>query len=526
MTITDKKPFKVLIPTAGIGSRLDDLTKYLNKSLVSIENKPVISRIIDMFPDNTEFVIALGYKGDLVRQFLSIAYPDRKFYFATVEKYEGKGSGLGLSILTCRKYLQEPFVFCSCDTIVTNEIPYPDKNIAFYAQRENKNQYRTLKIKENKVIKLLDKGQAEEDSEVYIGLACISDYKKFWETMSEGKEDAIRLGESYALIKFAKDNNLFAQKCIWFDTGNKEELSKTQDYFKEKDSPNILPKPDEAIWFVGNQVIKYSNNTDFIRERVERIKYLKGFVPEIKKFTENMYSYEKIEGNVLSKIRDIDLFGKLLDFCKDFWQKKQLNSKEEQEFTDICKKFYYKKSIDRINLYYKTFNMEDNKYEVNGKLLPKLSEILEKIDWDNIFNGLAGRFHGDFHFENILYNEKKGEFIFLDWRQNFGGILEYGDIYYDLAKLLHGLIICHELIAQDKFEVSINDNIVNYSFERKPILEDCEQYYYKWLYDNGYDVKKVKVLTALIYLNIAALHHYPYCHLLYFLGKTMLYENI
>ena len=28
--------------------------------------------------------------------------------------------------------------------------------------------------------------------------------------------------------------------------------------------------------------------------------------------------------------------------------------------------------------------------------------------------------------------------IFLDWRQNFGGIINYGDIYYDLAKLYHG----------------------------------------------------------------------------------------
>ena len=147
-------------------------------------------------------------------------------------------------------------------------------------------------------------------------------------------------------------------------------------------------------------------------------------------------------------------------------------------------------------------------------------------NWNNIFKGLSGRFHGDFHFENILYNEKNEKFTFLDWRQNFGGILEYGDIYYDLAKLLHGLIICHELIAQNKFNVQIKGNIVNYDFERKQILKDCEEYYYKWLKDNGYDVKKVKILTALIYLNIAALHHYPYCHLLYFLGETMLYENV
>ncbi len=114
----------------------------------------------------------------------------------------------------------------------------------------------------------------------------------------------------------------------------------------------------------------------------------------------------------------------------------------------------------------------------------------------------------------------------MDWRQNFGGNLETGDIYYDLAKLLHGLIICHELIAQDKYEVNINETNINFSFERKQILKDCEEYYYKWLKENNYDVKKVKVLTALIYLNIAPLHHYPYCNLLFYLGKSMLYRNL
>ena len=67
--------YKVLIPTAGIGSRLGKLTKYLNKSLVSISNRPIISHLIDQFPNDCEFVIALGYKGNLVRDFLELAYP-------------------------------------------------------------------------------------------------------------------------------------------------------------------------------------------------------------------------------------------------------------------------------------------------------------------------------------------------------------------------------------------------------------------------------------------------------------------
>ena len=67
--------FKVVIPTAGIGSRLQGYTKYINKSLVGIANRPTISHLIELFPPDCEFVIALGHKGNLVRDFLELAYP-------------------------------------------------------------------------------------------------------------------------------------------------------------------------------------------------------------------------------------------------------------------------------------------------------------------------------------------------------------------------------------------------------------------------------------------------------------------
>jgi hypothetical protein len=46
-----------------------------------------------------------------------------------------------------------------------------------------------------------------------------------------------------------------------------------------------------------------------------------------------------------------------------------------------------------------------------------------------------------------------------------------------------------------------------------------------WLGEAGYDKRKVWTLTALIYLNIAALHHHPYSLLLYALGKSMLTQQ-
>ena len=78
MTKIDKESLRVCIPPAGIGSRLGNLSKSLNKSLVEIGSKPAICHIIESYNPNTEFVIPLGYGSNELKQFLKLAYPKKK----------------------------------------------------------------------------------------------------------------------------------------------------------------------------------------------------------------------------------------------------------------------------------------------------------------------------------------------------------------------------------------------------------------------------------------------------------------
>ena len=517
---------RVLIPTAGTGSRLGRLTRYVNKALVSIDHRPTICHIIEQFPDDAEFVIALGHKGNLVKEFLELTYPYRKFYFAEVYPFEGLGSGLGLSILKCKDYLQQPFIFISCDTLVKEKIPSLDYNWMGYADLKEKEQYRTLEIKSGKVINILEKGSLiSGHCMAYIGLAGIRDFEQFWKAMEDGGNLAIETGESHGLRSLIR-SGINSFQFTWYDTGNLEALSYTREIFRENNGPNILEKENEAIWFVKNKVIKFSDDKKFIANRTKRANELKGFIPEIIGSAQNMYVYKKVDGEILSRAVTLPLFEKLLQYSKVFWQPHVLNESEEISFRNVCKQFYKNKTEERIKLFYSNFGKHDGSEEINGISVPTLSDILEKVDWDWMSCGLPGRFHGDFHFENILYSKSTDKFTFLDWRQEFGGSLTTGDMYYDLAKLLHGLIICHELIAEDQFWIDWKDDVINYDFHRKQILVDCEQYYSKWLIINGYDRKKVMTLTAIVYLNIAALHHYPYCLLLYVLGKKILFDSL
>jgi choline kinase len=519
--------YTVFIPTAGTGSRLGGITKYINKSLVSIENKPTIARIMDMFPVDTEYVIAVGYKGEIVKEYLELACSERKITVVDVFPFEGEGSGLGYTIGCCKEYLQKPFIFCSCDTLVSEAIPDLSNNWMGWDDRDNKQQYRTITVDNDTVKSINEKsGSAKEGDKPYIGMAGIKDYEIFWKRMEDEGENAVLQGESAGLRALVELSEVKAQKFTWFDTGVTVELDATRRRYHNEGGPNILPKADEAIWFLDNKVIKFSNNEEFIKDRVERSKLLKGFVPSVTGYTRHMYAYEYVQGNVLSKCVSLPVFKQLLNTSKMFWKEAKLSDDERKNFYENCMDFYKVKTYKRVNQFFETFGKNDIPTVINHVWYGSVTDMLRQVDWDYMANGLPGQFHGDFHFENILYDEASGEFEFLDWRQNFGGSLSVGDIYYDLGKLLHGLIMCHELVAKDQYEITWEGNEIVYDFNRKKILVECENYYYRWLENNGFDVNKVKTMTALIFLNIAALHHYPYSLVLMALGKEMLQNTL
>ena len=182
-----------------------------------------------------------------------------------------------------------------------------------------------------------------------------------------------------------------------------------------------------------------------------------------------------------------------MDYSEKFWTKKILNKNQDREFIKNCTKFYKGKTYERIELFYKNFEKNDNAVLINGERMPLLRDLLNKIDWNSLCKGKPGRFHGDFHFENILWSEKEGKFTFLDWRQDFAGDIEIGDIYYDLAKLMHGIIVNHGVIASDNYEASWIDGEINFQLGRKKILVDCEVRFNNFIISRGYDLKKVRI---------------------------------
>ena len=74
---------KVVILAGGLGTRLSEYTHRIPKPLVEIGNIPIIVHLIKRYRmyDHKNFVIALGYKGNLIKQYFyehSSVYKDGK----------------------------------------------------------------------------------------------------------------------------------------------------------------------------------------------------------------------------------------------------------------------------------------------------------------------------------------------------------------------------------------------------------------------------------------------------------------
>ena len=517
--------YKVCILTAGSGSRMGPLTQHVNKAILPINFKAVISHIIEKFDKDQEFVIAVGHKKETVVDYLKLAHPNRKIKIVEVDNYLGPGSGPGYSLLQCKNLLQSPFVFYAADTIVLEDIPSIDKNWFGIAPVKRPEQYCTVRIKENLVIQIDDKIMTN-NKYAFIGLAGVKDYDVFFDALEKNKgpiSGEIQVSNGF---KSLLEKELEPIGFTWFDTGSLENFTKTNSHLSGDDKKFDFSKGNEFLYFVENKVIKYFADEKITENRFKRANILKGLTPKIDSYNNHFYSYEKIEGNVLYDVLSEGLILKFLDWCdNELWNKKELDDDSKIIFHRACNEFYKEKTNQRLDKFYEKTALKDIEYIINGNRIPSLADLFKNLDWDSIVNGTASDFHGDLQFDNVLYMGQNN-FKLLDWRQDFGGLLEYGDLYYDLSKLYGGMVLSYKSIKDNKFSFDMSGDKVYYQYEMSSTLIESREVFEKFVVSKGYSLDKIKLITSLIFLNMSPLHNDPFDHLLYFLGKNMLFKQL
>ena len=108
----------------------------------------------------------------------------------------------------------------------------------------------------------------------------------------------------------------------------------------------------------------------------------------------------------------------------------------------------------------------------------------------------------------------------------FGGLQILGDLYYDLAKLHHALIVNGKIIRENKFKIDIKNDKVYFKIKKRTHLIKYLNELENFVKQKNWSLKKLRIMSSLIYLNIAVLHHYPYSEFLYYFGRYNLFKAL
>ena len=511
--------YKVLITTSGIGSRLGNLTEYTNKGLVRVGKKPSISYIIESYPEDVEFVVTLGHYGDHIKGFLELAYPDLNFTFVDVKNYNGPGSSLLFSMSLCKEELQCPFVFHACDTVVEKEeIDFSTNWVAGYKEGSSF-QYRTLNAINDSLVKINDKGEETFDY-VYIGICGIKDYDLFWKYTDEILDETTSsdLSDCHVISKMLEHHKFdVVDYKKWYDIGNVDSLKKTRDAIPDRF--HLLDKDDESIFIFDKFVIKFFYDTQVCWNRISRMLDLKGLTPKYVGSTDNFYKYEYVEGEVYSRVVNSKNFKEFL-----YWAKDNLWKKKDVDISKLCQEFYFDKTYKRVSKYLSMNGLgADTETTINSKTVPGIFDLLKFIDKEQLISKNSYQFHGDLVLENVIWND--GKYTLIDWRQDFGGDVQNGDIYYDLAKLKHNLTVNHDIIDKELYTVDIDQTDISVDILRSNEQCECIKVLEEFIDEIGLDNKKVDIIKSLIWINMAPLHKKPISDFLFHFGKYNLYLN-
>lgn len=502
----------VIIPTAGLGSRMGNYTKNLNKALLPYKDKPVLAHIIDNFPRDSKFIIPVGYLADQIRDFCSVAYSDRDITFVEINDYVSDKSGTGYTLLQCKDSITSPFWYVPCDTYfdqtVINKVRNKDCYFVKTVPQQDTHLYTMFDLNNSFYIyDIRFKEETDSNWRAFTGLMYINDYQDFFANLESSNSN-----EFIGIIKKGSDT---ATLDTWLDFGNptiyQTELSKSQKF--------DFTKKDEVTYICNRRVVKWWLDGTVAKKKYDKVTANPAVFPGNCAHSGNYMAYDFFPGKTLYEFNNPVAFGELLNWLEtEVWQD------VDADIYAASMEFYKTKSLGRINKFLEKYPNLSVVNNIDGVAVKDYNYYLNNIDWEYFATVTRpGFLHGDLQFDNIVIDHS-GEFKIIDWRHEFAGIVEYGDIYYDLAKMAGGLIINYANIKNHNFNIEIDGDAVTLSIPSVDNISIYQQRLKKYILDNNLDYRKVRQLIPVIFWNMSPLHTAPFDIFLWYLGIKLFQE--
>jgi glucose-1-phosphate thymidylyltransferase len=241
---------KIVIPMAGLGTRLRPHTWSKPKQLVSVAGKAAIDHVLDTLstlpnPENIELVNIVGYLGEQIECYIKENYPHLKSHFVIQEDPRGQSQAIYLA----RQYLTGPMLVVFADTLIETDLSIiedtPAEAIAWVKPVPDPRRFGVAMVNDQGwVTRLIEKPQDMSNNLAVVGFYYFKRSEDLIAAIETQMQRDIQIKGEYFLadaINIMLENGLKMRTCnvdVWLDTGTPEALLETNRYLLENGLDN------------------------------------------------------------------------------------------------------------------------------------------------------------------------------------------------------------------------------------------------------------------------------------------------
>lgn len=480
----------IIVQAGGKGSRMEHLTANKPKSLVPVNNLPMLFHLFRKYPDK-HFIIIGDYKYEVMRRYLE-AFAEVSYLLADARGKSGTCAGISTALSMIPE--GEPFMLIWSDLILPQDFVLPELTESYVGLSGD---FRCRWKYEN--------GAFEEEPSVERGVAGFFLFKEKSELANvptegefvrwlqgEGrqmKELVLSRTKEYGLI--SEYNKLEQRRCRPFNRMTEENGRIIKEGIDEQGRALAVR---EKNWYrFLDELLKKNGVSEGISgfSQVPRIDSFTPFVME-KIDGKNIYEYD-----MLGKEQKKEILARLVAMLKKLHA---MGSAPVDYYS--MRDAYYTKTVKRLEKIRELVPMADRRTIcVNGRMcrnvffhFEELEEKLKQLSCEKF-----AFLHGDCTFSNLMLRHDT-EPVMIDPRGYFGQTENYGDAAYDWAKLYYSIVGNYDRFNRKEFRLVLEQEAVTLEIASSH-WEDMEEEFFRLLADEV-TVEQIKLIHAVIWLSL------------------------